>query len=124
MPYMRVSLSKKLTDAEKADLAKALGEPLGLIPGKHGSMLIADIEDGKSFFVGGVPQENFAFVDIRYYSEFEFHIKKRFVEGVFQVLREKLGTTDDKISMTISEFRSWGGFGSFVDERYEDPKAD
>ena len=46
MPYMRVSLTKKLTGEEKQERYGKLGQALALIPGKEAFMLIADIEDG------------------------------------------------------------------------------
>ncbi len=122
MPYMRVSVAKKLTEEERVTLANDLGEALEQIPGKARYMLMADIEDGRAIYMGGVRQENFAFVDARYFSNFEYHVKKRFVQAVFAALKKTLGTRDDQMSLTISEFNSWGGFGDFNDERYQEPK--
>ena len=121
MPYMKVTVAKKLTEEERVTLSKDLGEALGLIPGKHPSFLMADIEDGRNFYLGGVRQENFAFVDARYYSKFEYHIKAKFTEAVFAALKKTLKTEDFQMSMTISEFSTWAGFGDLVDEYYTDP---
>ncbi|NLV51159.1 MAG: hypothetical protein GXY20_10770 [Clostridiales bacterium] len=121
MPYMRVSLTKTLTIEQKKVLYDGLGAALSLIPGKEPFMLIADIEDGKTIFSGGRPQENFAFVDARYFSKFEFHVKKAFTQGVFKTIQDVVGTPKECISMTILEMSTWGGFGNLADEYYADP---
>jgi hypothetical protein len=120
MPYMRLSLTQKLTPEKRTELVTELDGCLELIPGKHGPMLILDIEDGKTMFVGPNQQDNFAFADMRYYSNFEYHIKKEFTKAVFKALNKVLGTTDDKMFLTIDEYNNWGGFGDFKDEYYDE----
>ena len=53
MPYMRVSLSVKLTEEQRQSLYEKLGEALRHIPGKEPFMLIAEIEDGRPFYAFG-----------------------------------------------------------------------
>ncbi len=120
MPYIKISLAQKLETGPRAELARALGEALDLIPGKNGSMLIADIEDGKNIYMGGIPQDDFVFIDARYFSRFEYHIKKAFVKALFDAVHRLLGTPYEKISLNLTECTSWGGFGDFKDEYYCD----
>ena len=120
MPYMKVSVTQKLTQEKQDELIGGLGEALATIPGKSAGMLIADLEDGKTMFVGGQRQENFVFVDVRYYSKFEYHIKKKFTIAVFNVFKEVLGTKIECMSLNITEMTSWGGFGDFKDEYFSD----
>jgi hypothetical protein len=120
MPYIRVSTSQKLTPEKQTELAKGLGEALSLLPGKDGRGLIVDLEDGKTMLVGARRQDNFVFADVRYYSNFEYQIKKKFTAAVFDVFKNVLGTTEDKAFLTITEYNNWGGFGDFKDEYYSD----
>ena len=46
MPYIGVSTSKKLSDAQKDALKSALGEKISVIPGKTEKALMVDIADG------------------------------------------------------------------------------
>ena len=92
MPFMRVSLSRKLKEEEKQELYGKLSRALAIIPGKEAFMLIADIEDGKDIYCGGKKQENFCFVDARYYSKIEYHIKKAFAQAVMAAIGEVAGT--------------------------------
>lgn len=117
---MRVSLTQKLTEEKRKELVDGLGEALGVIPGKDGSMLIADVEDGRTMYVGGRLQDNFVFIDVRYFSRFEYHIKKKFTKAVFDAVHRVLGTAYENMSLNIAELSSWGGFGDFKDEFYSD----
>lgn len=120
MPYIRLSITKKLAQSEQEALAKALGEALRIIPGKDGRGLIVDMEDGKTLLVGGVKQDNMVFADVRYYSNFPYQIKRDFTAAVFDTLGKALGTTKENMFLTITEYNSWGGFGDFKDEYYTD----
>jgi phenylpyruvate tautomerase PptA (4-oxalocrotonate tautomerase family) len=120
MPYIKISLAQKLTPEKQEELVKGLGEALSVIPGKDGRMLIADVEDGKTLFMGGVRQEDFAFIDARYYLKYEYHIKKAFVKAVFDAVSRVCGTPYEKMSMNLNEYTDWGGFGDFRDEYYQD----
>ncbi|NLL38302.1 MAG: hypothetical protein GX254_01760 [Clostridiales bacterium] len=120
MPYMKVSLTQKLTEEKRKELVDGLGKALGIIPGKDGSMLIADLEEGRTMYVGGKRQEAFAFIDVRYYSRFEYHIKKKFTKAVFDAIHRVLGIAYENMSLNIAELSSWGGFGDFKDEFYSD----
>ena len=120
MPYIRLSIAKELAQETQEELVSGIGEALSIIPGKDGRGLIVDMEDGKTLYMGGVKQEDMVFVDVRYFSNFEYHIKKDFTVAVFAAIKKVLGTTEDKMSMTITEYNSWGGFGNFRDEYYAD----
>lgn len=121
MPYMRVSLSAKLTEEQKQRLYEKLGEALKHIPGKEPFMLIAEIEDGRSFYAFGKKQENFAFVDARYFSRVEYHIKRAFALAVMEAITAVAGTEPNNISMNIFELSTWAGFGDMNDEFYKEP---
>ena len=120
MPYIRLSVSQKLTQDKQEDLVKGLGEALGKIPGKDGRGLIVDMEDGKTLFAGGVKQDNMVFADVRYYSNFTYQIKRDFTAAVFEAISKVLGTSKDRMFLTITEYNGWGGFGDFKDEYYSD----
>ena len=121
MPYMRVSLSKKLTEEQRQSLYEKLGEALRRIPGKEPGMLMAAIEDGRQVYAFGKRQENFAFVDARYFSRAEYHAKRDFAIAVMKAIEEVAGTKRECISMNIFELSTWAGFGDLNDEFYKDP---
>ncbi|MCL1834952.1 MAG: hypothetical protein FWG48_02220 [Oscillospiraceae bacterium] len=118
MPYIKVSVTKRLTQEQQEELAGVLGKAIALIPGKDGRGLIVDVEDGKSMYLGGVKQENMVFADVRYYSNFPYQVKKDFTAAAFDGMGRVLGANKDRMFLTITEFNNWGGFGDFKDEYY------
>jgi hypothetical protein len=118
---MRVSLSVKLTEEQRQSLYEKLGEALRNIPGKEPAMLMADIEDGRQFYAFGKRQDNFAFVDARYFSRAEYHAKRDFAVAVMKAIEETAGTRKECISMNIFELSTWAGFGDLNDEFYQEP---
>ena len=120
MPYIRVSTTQKLNERQQEALVSGLGKALEVIPGKDGRGLIVDMEDGKTMYLGGTKQDNLVFADVRYYSNFEYHIKKNFTTAAFDAISKVLGTSKDRMFLTITEYNNWGGFGDFKDEYYEE----
>ncbi len=84
-------------------------------------MLMADIEDGRQLYALGKKQENFAFVDARYFSRAEYHAKRNFAIAVMKAIEEAAGTRRENISMNIFELSVWAGFGDLNDEFYKEP---
>ena len=120
MPYIRISTAQKLTQEKKDALVAGLGIAMRKIPGKDERLLIVDVEDGRTLYFGGVMQDDMVFVDVRYYSNFEYHKKKEFTVAMFDAIHDVLGTAKDKMCSTLTEFNSWGALGDYRDEYYSD----
>ena len=118
MPYIRISATQKLSETQQAELVDGLGRAIETIPGKDARGLIVDLEDGKTMYAGGVKQDNLVFADVRYFSNFEYHVKQKFTVAVFDAINKVLGTSKEKMFLTIGEYNTWGGFGDFKDEYY------
>ena len=118
MPYIRMSVSLKLTPEKQDELVEAIGEALSIIPGKNGSNLITDLEDGKTIYFDGVKQENTVFADVFYHGNYEFKLKSDFTIAMFDAINKVLGTSKDRMWLNINECTSWGGFGDFRDDKH------
>ena len=116
MPYMKVSLTHKLTDEKRTQLLSGLEKALAIIPGKAGAPLTIDLEEGKTFYTSGVKQEDFVFVDVRYFSNFKYSKKKEFTIAAFDSMHEVLGFSKEKMFLLITERNTWGAHGSYLDE--------
>ena len=116
MPYIKASVTQKLTRERQAELVNGLCAAIETIPGKDGGGLIVDLEDGKTMFYGGERQENMVFIDVKYYSNFAYHVKKDFTAAVFDVVGRVLGTAGDKMFLTINEEKI---LGNLNDERFQ-----
>ena len=118
MPLIRLSVSQKLTQDKQEALLNGLGEAISNIPGKLGSTLIVDLEDGKTMYFGGEIQEDMVFADVQYLARYEYHKKKDFTVAAFNAINKALGTSKDRMVLTITELENWGGFGDFQDLYY------
>ena len=49
-----------------------------------------------------------------------YQVKKDFTTAAFKAIKEVLGTSDDRMFLTITEYNNWGGFGDFRDEYYSE----
>ena len=122
MPYMRISTAEKLTEEKKAELVEKLGIALEEVPGKKRNMLMAEINDGVTFYFLQAKEEKFCFLDVRWFGKFEYHIKNSFTKKAFEAVRDVLDIPFNKISMNIGEVTTWGGFGRLNDMYYKDPE--
>lgn len=120
MPYIRLSVTQKLTQEKQQELVDGLGEAMSKIPGKDGRLLIVDVEDGRTIYFGGVKQDDMVFADVHYYSKFEYHKKRDFTVAAFDAVNRIIGTQKDKMCLTITEHTNWGAVGDFRDEYYSD----
>ena len=121
MPLVRLSITQELTAEKRKALLDGIGEAISEIPGKEGRTLIVDLEEGKTMYLGGVKQENLVFADVKYFSNFSYQKKQNFTVAAFNAINSVLGTSKDRMFLTITELNSWGGFGDFKDEFYSDP---
>ena len=53
MPYIGISTSKRLSDAQKDALKAELGEKIRVIPGKTEAALMVDISDCHAMYLAG-----------------------------------------------------------------------
>ena len=83
-------------------------------------MLIVDLESGKDMYIGGAKQENMAFVEVHYCSRVKHRAKQELTETAFEEINKAIGTSKDKMFLTIFEHSSWGAFGDFRDEFFSD----
>lgn len=121
MPYMKVSLTHKLTDEKRIQLLNGLQNALWRIPEKAGVPVVVDLEEGKTFYTGGgVKQEEFIVVEAQYFSNFKYSKKKEFTESAFDAIHDVLGMDKEKMFLLITERNTWGGHGEYLDEFYTD----
>lgn len=111
MPYIGISTSQTLSEAQKDALKKAMGEKITVIPGKSEAALMVDIADGHAMYLAGEKRE-LAFLDVRCFGTTEFANKKAFTEAAFQAVQQVTGLPENAIYLTYSEFANWGVKGS------------
>jgi phenylpyruvate tautomerase PptA (4-oxalocrotonate tautomerase family) len=120
MPYIRLSVTKKLEQDIEQKLVDGLGEALSKIPGKEPRWTMVEVNDGLRLYFGGEKQADMVFADVKYVGKFEFQKKRAFTIAAFNAIHDILGTPKDRICLTISEFSNWGAVGDFRDMYYSD----
>jgi phenylpyruvate tautomerase PptA (4-oxalocrotonate tautomerase family) len=118
MPYIKLSISKKISPEDERKLVDGLGAALSKIPGKDPRWTMVEVNDGLKMYFGGNKQDDMVFADVKYVGKFEYHKKKEFTREAFDAINAVLGTPKDKICLTISEFENWGAVGDFRDIYY------
>ena len=111
MPYIGISTSKTLSDAQKTALKSALGEKISVIPGKTETALMVDISDGHTMYFAGEKRE-LAYLDVKCFVATEFVHKKAFTEAAFEAVQQATGLPENGIYLTYAEFANWGTSGS------------
>lgn len=112
MPYIAVNVSRVLNEQEKEAIKAALGEKIGVIPGKVEKGLMVDIADGRSLYYGGKACDG-AYLDVKIFGTAAPEHKKAFMEAAFDVM-EQAGISKKNVYITLSEFPNWGVNGTMV----------
>ena len=120
MPYIKLSVSKKITPELEKKLVDGLGTALSIIPGKDPQWTMVEINDGLRMYFGGVRQEDMVFADVKYVGKFSYKLKREFTQAACKTISDTIGTPIDKICLTISEFNNWGAVGDFRDIYFSD----
>jgi phenylpyruvate tautomerase PptA (4-oxalocrotonate tautomerase family) len=124
MPYIRISVTKKIKPDTEQKLVDGLGVALSKIPGKDPCWTMVEVCDDAKIYFGGAKQDDMVFADVKYVAKQEHHKKRAFTRAAFDVLNEVLGTPKDRFCLTISEFTNWGAVGDLNDIYYTDPRGE
>lgn len=112
MPFISVKTTHTLSEQQKVELKKGIGQIITILPNKSEKVLMVDIDDGHTMFMAGEKQESCAFVDARIYGAAPFAAKKEFTEHMFLVLEQSIGIPKDKAFLSITQYDNWGTKGS------------
>ena len=120
MPFIKLSIAKRISEEMEQAVIDGLAEALSVIPGKDPQWTMVEVNDGLRLYFGGKRQEDMVFGDVKYVGKQEFHKKRVFTQRACQVIHEILGTPIDRICLTITEYDNWGAVGDFRDQYYVD----
>ena len=104
-------LPRPVSDEQKDELKKTIGQKISLIPGKTEAALMVDISDNHTMYFAG-EKRKLAYVDVRCYGSTEFENKKALTEALFDAVELHTGLHDDSIYLTYTEFSNWGTRGT------------
>lgn len=116
MPYIKVSSARLLTEKQEQALVSGLSAAVQAHLGNPPEQVDVEINDGAKMYRFGVKQENCVYLDVRYFRNHKFQVKQALAKAMFKAAEEAIGVEEDRLSLSILEFHSWGGFGDFIDE--------
>lgn len=112
MPYINVNVTGVLTDTQKEEIKRGLGEKITLIPGKSEKALMIDISDCHTIYMAGEKLEQTAYLDVKIYGHTDFEVKRMFTEAAFAVVSQATGIPADGMYLNFSEYENWGTRGT------------
>ncbi|GHV63122.1 hypothetical protein AGMMS49587_12130 [Spirochaetia bacterium] len=111
MPYIAINTTEKLSNEKKDKIKAELGRLIAVIPTKNEASLLVDFSGDHSFYRAGA-LVNGAYVELRLYHKSDFEPKRKFTEGVFDLLAKELGVDKGHVYLNIIELENWGGGGT------------
>ena len=111
MPFIHISVTEKLSDDKKQQLADAVGRCAPLLPGKQFEKTMVRVDDGCLICRGGEPA-SCAFASTHVRRPNELSDKVAYVEQLYKVFEEQLGFEQAQCYFQILESDEWGSRGS------------
>jgi len=112
MPFVNISVSKKLEAAEKESLYAAIAENISILPGKNIANTTVCVNDGCAMFNNGQPIES-VFIDVRLFKASPEENKRAFADKLYKIVEETLKIPTDRAQFNFSEMPAWCSGGSY-----------
>ena len=106
MPYVHLSASRSLNEAETAALRDAVAELMPILPGKTRENTMIHITGGCAISKGD-PDVPALFVEVRTFKASPEEARKEFAARLTAMLSEKLGVPGENIYMNIIALDEW-----------------
>lgn len=112
MPYIRTTVSKGLTAANKENLKSKLGEAIALIPEKSEAWLMLAFEDNIDMYFKGDGSQDYAYVEVSLFGSASDDAYDRLTAALSEIINEELGIDRAHIYIKYEEAEHWGWNGS------------
>lgn len=112
MPYVHMSIAKKLTDEQQEAVKTSIGQLIEILPGKSEKVLMIRMDDDQRMYFRGVP-ENCAYVNVCLFLMSPDEKKGEFARAFVASLSELAGIDTANIFLSFSEFGNWCSGGVF-----------
>ncbi len=112
MPYISVNVTGELTDTQKDEIKRGLGDRIAVIPGKSEKALMIDISDRHTIYMAGEKLAHTAYLDVKIYGHTDLEAKRAFTEAAFAVVSQATGIPADGMYLNFSEYDNWGTRGT------------
>jgi len=112
MPYVHMSIAKKLSDEQKEAIKSSVGQLIEILPGKAEKVLMIRLDDDLQMYFRGIP-ENCAYVNLCLYMMSSDEKKGEFGRAFVTSLSTIAGIDITNIFLSFSEYGNWFSGGVF-----------
>lgn len=112
MPYIRTTVSKKITQDNIENIKAKLGQAIALIPGKSESWLMLAFEDNVNMYFKGDCSEEYAYVEVSLFGSTSDAAYDRLTATISEIINEELGIDRANIYIKYEEAEHWGWNGT------------
>lgn len=112
MPYIHVSTSKKVTDADKERIMKDLGQKISILKGKSEQWLMVKVSDEQAMCFQGDKVEPCAIIEVSVYGTFSGPEYQRLTGALTETVESIASIPGERIYVKYFETPHWGWKGS------------
>lgn len=114
MPFIRTTISKKITPAEAAEIKSAFGRDIALVSGKAECYLMLSIDDGATMAYQGDMDTPMAMVEVQLLGAADPRELNSLTAAITKTLNSTLGISPSRIYVNYTFFDHWGVGGANV----------
>lgn len=111
MPFINSKISTKITEEQKTELKKKLGDAISIIPGKSESWLMLGFEDEYSLYFRGDNSQPIAFVEVSVFGTENKQAFSNLTAKICEIFGQVLGIASDHIYVKYEAVANWGWNG-------------
>lgn len=113
MPFINSSVTVKLTDKQKENLKKKMGEIICTIPGKTEDWLFVGFQDEYTLYFKGKLQQKAAVVEVKLLGSISRSLKDSITNKICSAFSDEIGIPQENIYVIFTEVQdgNWGWNG-------------
>jgi phenylpyruvate tautomerase PptA (4-oxalocrotonate tautomerase family) len=111
MPYIHVSTTKKITDAEKEKLMEEFGREISILKGKSEKWLMVNINDDQSMCFQGDDKTPCAIIEVSVYGSASADEYGQLTGALTETVSKTAVIPGDRIYVKYTETPYWGWNG-------------
>ena len=114
MPFIRTTISKKVTEREATLIKEAYGRNIELVSGKAERYLMLSVEDGVKMAYQGDMDTPMAMVEVQLLGEADSSELNDLTAAITKTLTEVVGIDPDRVYVNYTLYKHWGVGGANV----------
>ena len=114
MPFIRTTLSKKISEKEAVAIKEAFGRDISLVSGKAECYLMLSISDGVTMAYQGDMKTPMAMVEVQLLGEADPKELNALTSAITKTLHTVAGIDPGRVYVNYTAFEHWGVGGANV----------